>query len=125
MQTKNKTAFNHQLNKMNDKTYQLRRKVVDILYEIKRRGYKIPRIEVRIVSGGDSNNCGYAYLSQNIIHINEKYVNHPMLIDIVLHEVVHAVTGFEHDENCYLMQSYLPKIQDEKKMWECFSKYIN
>lgn len=125
MQTKNKTAFNHQLNKMNDKTYELRRKVVDILYEIKRRGYKIPRIEVRIVSGGDSNNCGYAYLGKNIIHINEKYVNHPMLSYIVLHEVVHAVTAFKHDKNCYLMQAYLPKIQDEKKMWECFSKYIN
>ena len=121
---KNRTAFGHKLNRMNSDTYQLRRKVIDILYEIKSKGYNIPRIEVRIVSGGEKNICGYAYLSENIVHINETYSNHPMLKHTVLHEVVHAVTGFGHDDNCYLMHPYLPKKYNEELMWQCFDKYM-
>ena len=121
---KNKTGYGHKLNRMNSDTYQLRRKVIDIIYEIKSKGYNIPRIEVRIVSGGENNICGYAYLSENIVHINEMYINHPMLRDLVLHEVVHAVTGFGHDDNCYLMQTYMPIKHDEELMWKCFDKYM-
>jgi hypothetical protein len=35
-------------NKMNDATYILRRKVINILYEAKDQGIKLPRINVRI-----------------------------------------------------------------------------
>jgi predicted metal-dependent hydrolase len=124
-QLKNKTANNHSLNTMNDKTYQLRRKVIDIIYEVKKL-CNIPRIEVRIVSGGNENNCGYAYLNANIIHINETYVNKEYIVlkFIVLHELVHAITGFKHDDNCPLMSPYLPKTINEKIITETFLKYI-
>lgn len=123
---KNKTAFNHKLNSMNNETYELRRKVIDIIYEVKKL-HSIPRIEVRIVSGGNENNCGYAYLGKNIIHINETFVksNVLQLKHIVLHELVHAITGFKHDESCLLMQPYLPKVINEKLIEEKFSYYIN
>ena len=36
--------------KMNDATYKERRKVINILYEARNRGIKLPRVEVRIES---------------------------------------------------------------------------
>ena len=63
----NKTAYNFKLNKMNDATYKLRRNVMSVIYDAKNRGFKLPRIEVRIVSGGDSEVCGYATLGNNVM----------------------------------------------------------
>lgn len=122
---KNTTAYNHKLNTMNNTTYSLRRKVIDIIYEAKKL-HSIPRIEVRIVSGGNENNCGYAYLGQNIIHINEKFINiNPLqLKHLVLHELIHAITGFNHDDNCVLMNPYLPKVINEKLIEQRFIYYI-
>ena len=34
--------------KMNDNTYSLKRKVIDLIYEAKRGGVNLPRIEVRV-----------------------------------------------------------------------------
>jgi hypothetical protein len=123
-QLKNTTAYDFKLNKMNSDTYAMRRKVMDIIYEVKNKGYNIPRIEVRIVKDGDVNACGYAYLSENIVHINERYIDDVRLREIVLHEIVHAVTGFEHDNSCYLMCESIPLIQDDEQMWKCFDKYM-
>ena len=46
---KNTAARGGKMLKMDDNVYAMRRKVMDELYNIKRRGYRIPRIEVRIV----------------------------------------------------------------------------
>jgi|TARA_R110001606_G_C15300503_1_gene642525 hypothetical protein len=123
----NKTAYNFKLNKMNDATYKLRRNVMSVIYDAKNRGFKLPRIEVRIVSGGDSEVCGYATLGNNVIHISERYsMQHTdTLTGLVLHEIVHAVTGFMHDDDCYLMNPYLTSFPDLEKTWKCFDKYIN
>ena len=124
---KNHTSYGYKLNKMNSDTYSIRRNVIDVLYEIKRRGYDIPRIEVRIVSEGDDNVGGYAYLKANIVHISEecaKMKNKDILTHLVLHEVVHAVTGFRHDDNCVLMNPCIPTDVDINKTWEAFAKYV-
>ena len=42
---KTKEIKNH---KMNDFTYKLRRQVINILYEARNRGIKLPRVNVRI-----------------------------------------------------------------------------
>lgn len=125
---KNRTRQGFNLNKMNNDTYALRRKVINIIYEAKNRGFKLPRIEVRIVNSDNENDvCGYAYLNKNIIHINEKWCqyNEEALTHIVLHEIVHAVTGFEHDRLCYLMQPSLPSSKPLlSQSWLRFAHYI-
>jgi hypothetical protein len=117
--------------KMNDDTYVLRRKVIDLIYEAKKR-VSLPRIEVRITenhSGSHSNVLGLAYLNQNVIYIPNRLVekgrftNH--FREVVLHEIVHAVTGFRHDPKCPLMSpSVAQKPMTEAKMWETFEKYF-
>ena len=123
-QLKNKTSYKHSLCEMNDKTYELRSKVINIIREANSKGFNLPRIEVRIVTGGKENNCGYAYLKKNIIHIHDKYVNDSRLKHIVLHEVVHAVTGFEHDNKCPLMHPKVTSNIDETILWNTFEKYV-
>jgi Zn-dependent peptidase ImmA (M78 family) len=119
---KNKGAFGHQLNRMNDSNYLLRRKVIDIIYELKKH-VELPRIEVRIVSGGKDSICGYAYMGCNIVHINEKHMNRKHLYQVVLHEILHAVLATEHDEKCDLMSAYVRDITDAKAL-ELFIKYF-
>lgn len=124
---KNKTAYGYKLNKMNDDTYALRRKVIDTIYEVKGKGFSIPRIEVRIVKEGQSNIMGYAYMNSNIVHIAEKWakVKNDRLTHLVLHEILHAIKGIEHDEKCYLMQSFIPNEIEINKTWKAFNKYFN
>ena len=124
---KNKTSFGAKLNKMDNKTYPLRREVINVLYEIKRRGFNIPRLEVRIVNGGESDFCGYAYMNENIIHIKEDYItaDKNKLTHIVLHEVLHAVLGIGHNNDCYLMNYCVPDgTININKTWESFAKYF-
>lgn len=90
--------------RMNNDLYTLRRQVIDELYRIRRTYRNLPRLVVRIVEpqpGAIA--CGYAGLSNEYIHISKKWVNSPDLPEIVAHEIVHAVTGFRHDDGCILM----------------------
>jgi Zn-dependent peptidase ImmA (M78 family) len=112
---KNRTANGHSLNKMNDETYTLRRKVIDIIYSLKNE-VELPRIEVRIVSGGESSNCGYAYMGGRVVHINESHINKPHFYQVVLHEVLHAVLATEHDDNCDLMSPYVRPLTDAEAL---------
>lgn len=125
-QLKNRTSFNARLNKMNDQTYKMRRQVMDIIYQIKNKGYQIPRIEVRIVNGGDDHIAAYAYLNKNIVHVQDHWLSYSpeTLVHVILHEVVHAVTGFKHDENCYLMHPHVPINPEVSRSWDAFKKYM-
>jgi len=107
---------------MNNATYQLRHKVVSFLYEIKREVTNFPRIEVRIGEARNHNVLGVAKLSRNQIWITERAINmgEDALRNIVYHEVVHAVTGFGHDEKCPLMKSSMDGYLLNKK--ECMVK---
>lgn len=111
---------------MNDDIYKLRRKVIDVIYEAKNKGFKLPRIEVRIVENGEANVMGYAYLSENIVHIRKEYtsVEGDTFTHLVLHEIVHAVTGFGHDDDCFLMNPYIPNLCNIEKSWQAFNKYL-
>jgi len=124
---KNRVKEGFKMNQMNNETYALRRKVINIIYEAKNRGFKLPRIEVRVVNAkATSNVCGYAYLKTNVIHINEDYINDnaERLTHLVLHEIVHAVTGFRHDEKCYLMHPNIPSKANLELAWNRFAHYI-
>jgi len=130
---KNQTIKGAKLRRMNDETYTLRRKAIEIIYELKAELRSIdktlPRVEVRIVDTEPSvTACAYAYLGQNIVHIATKWAKHGTAAEfyhIVLHEIVHAVTGFRHDNNCYLMHPNLPTNPKPEKSLEAFIKYFN
>lgn len=114
-QLKNKTAYGHKLNRMNDQTYQLRRQVIDIIYQVNKL-VQLPRIEVRIVSQGDSEVCGYAYMGEKVVHINEKHMNTPWFYQVVLHEILHAVLSTEHNEECDLMCANVRPMTNERAL---------
>jgi hypothetical protein len=123
---KQKTAYEFTMPSMNSDLYGLRRLVIDEIYRIKKTYSRLPRIEVRIVNPPDENSaCGYAWLNQNIIHISSQWVNNKNLPEIVAHEVVHAVTGFRHDDNCLLMSKYVTNNLDYQTIDKCLEKYLS
>ena len=135
---KNKTAYGSKMLKMNDETYKLRKKVINIIYDVnkfcnKNNLQKLPRIEVRIVS--DIPKCkegkykgskiiGYAYEGGKVIHIPETTLNFKdnKILFVVLHEILHSI-GFKHKKGCPLMNPFY-KDCSEVKMWDTLLKYI-
>ena len=126
---RNKTSFGASLKKMDDHTYALRRKVMDVLYEAKRRGFNLPRVEVRIVQNAEGV-CAYAWIGQNVVHVDEKYTAEKyswFLTRLVLHELGHAVLGLRKIEGCRLMDCDMKwnKTFNEAEAWELFEGYYN
>ena len=113
--------------KMNKETYPLRRKVIDLIYEIKNSGVVLPRIEVRIGEARKPNLLGVAMLKDCKIWITDDAINmgDDALRNVVFHEIVHAVTGFGHDEKCPLMMSTLGKLLNQKDCLRILKQYIN
>ena len=114
--------------KMNDATYALRREVMNVIYEVKNL-VNLPRIEVRINERPKKgNSIGLAYLNANVIFIPEHlFTNHPKYVfEVVLHEIVHAATGFGHDEKCPLMGSCIGnKPMKKGEAIKVFRKYFD
>ncbi len=94
--------------KMNDDTYALRRKVIDIIYSVKRMfDADLPRVDVRITES-TREYAGLAQLNDNIIWLTKDVVrgySKLSLRHVVLHEVIHACYGVGHVESCPLMNS--------------------
>ena len=105
--------------KMNDITYKKRRQVIDLIYEAKKEIKDLPRIEVRIGEARKKNVLGVAMLKDCKIWITDDAINmgDDALRNVVFHEIVHAVTGFGHDEKCPLMKSTMDGYLLNKK--EC------
>ncbi len=112
-------------NKMNDLTYILRRKVIDILYEARDHGIKLPRINVRIgnPTKGHENVLGVG--GRLNIWITEKAIDrgYNYLLHVTLHELCHAVYNLDHDENCKLMASSIGTPCDAREAWAIFKRY--
>jgi len=109
-----------------------RRPVIEVIYTAKRWlsdiGVALPRIEVRITEQDNHRVNGSAYLGQNVIFITEDAIKAGRLamVHTVLHEIVHAATGFNHDEACPLMRSVAShRWGCEGEMKECFLKYFS
>ena len=100
--------------KMNDNTYKMRRQVINMIYEVKKVFKTLPRIEVRIGEARDHNVLGVAQLKDKKIWITKRAVDmsQDALRNIVYHEIVHAVTGFGHDDKCPLMK---PTLDGDRK----------
>ena len=112
---------------MNDNTYKMRRQVINMLYEIKKEIKNFPRIEVRIGEARNHNVLGVAQLKDKKIWITKRAVDmsEDALRNIVYHEVVHAVTGFGHDDLCPLMKPTLDGyLLNKNQCMKYLKKYI-
>jgi hypothetical protein len=112
--------------KMNDAVYKLRRQVINLIYEAKKEIKDLPRIEVRIGEARKKNVLGVAMLKDCKIWITDDAINmgDDALRNVVFHEIVHAVTGFGHDEKCPLMQSRQKTILNKKECMMYLKSYI-
>jgi len=113
--------------KMNDSVYKLRRQVINLIYEVKSEIKNLPRINVRIGEARNHRTLGVAALKDLKIWITKEAVDmgEDALRNIVFHEIVHAVTGFGHDNKCSLMQPTLKTILNKKDCLDHLKKYIN
>ena len=113
--------------KMNDEVYKLRRQVINLIYEVKKEFLSFPRIEVRIGEARNHNVLGVAKLSKNQIWITDRVLNmsEDALRNVVFHEIVHAVTGFGHDDKCPLMKPTLDGyLLNKNQCMKYLKKYI-
>jgi len=113
--------------KMNDEVYKLRRQVINLIYEVKKEFLSFPRIEVRIGEARNHNVLGVAKLSKKQIWITKRAVDmsQDALRNIVYHEIVHAVTGFGHDDKCPLMKPTLDGyLLNKNECMKYLKKYI-
>ena len=72
----------------------------------------LPRIDVRIGEPRNHRTLGVAALKDCKIWITKDAIDmgEDSLRNIVFHEIVHAVSGFGHDDKCSLMQPTLKTI---------------
>jgi len=122
MQTKEIRNF-----KMNDEVYSLRRKVIDMIYEVKNHMRDLPRVEVRIGEARCGNVLGLASRGRRQLWITKEAIDmsEDALRNIVYHELVHAVFGFRHDDKCPLMQPTLKTILNKEDCLKHLLKYKN
>ena len=104
---------------MNDGVYNLRREVMKYVYEAKALAKDLPRIDIRITDTDRGNLLGLAQMNDKIIWIPENSVTDEKydLRTIVFHEILHAVYGIDHIDDCPLMKPIhtpLTKRQCEK-----------
>jgi len=90
--------------KMNPETYVLRRKVIDIIYDLKEI-IALPRIRVRITDDSVDSVLAVARMNKDSIWVSERAINYGKngLKHIVVHEIAHAVFGLPHDKKCPVM----------------------
>jgi len=113
--------------KMNSDVYQLRRKVIELIYSFK-KSVDLPRIEVRITNNGTGKNehtlgCG-TMDKTTVIWIPERTVgmDAETLRHVVAHEIGHAVFKLKHNDNCPLMAPVLDAPATMEQIVKCFKK---
>lgn len=118
------------IKKMSDETYAQRRQVMNFIYEAKNllrsKGVDMPRINIRITETHNctSNYAGMATLGARDIYIPTRTLNKAYLKQVVYHELVHAITGFMHDEKCKLMHQYIQEDITPEQLDERFLSYF-
>lgn len=102
--------------KMDDATFKLRRKVIEIVFEAKAllagRNVDMDRVDVRITDSRSASTLGVARRNDKIIWIPATTITDLKPLELrhtVLHELCHALFGTKHDKNCDLMGPVLRK----------------
>ena len=113
--------------KMNDEVYKLRRQVIELIYEAKRGGVKLPRIAVRIgeQKAKHKNVLGIATMNGNQMWITKDAIDLGLdvLRNVVFHEIGHAVFNLEHNEKCPLMESKQNTVLNKEDCLKHLIKY--
>ena len=125
---KEKTTKHFKNYKMTNEVYKLRKKVINVLYELKNMGYSLPRIDVRIGQSKHYNTLALARLNDNIMWISERAIEQKEnnFYHTILHELIHTIYGWGHDEKCHIMSEYQPKVVYSKnKLLTIFKNYYN
>ena len=136
MRTRRRAPKGQRIRRMDNDLYaQRRRPVIEVLYMARRwlreKAITLPRIELRITEATSQEHrpvLGVANLGRCEIFIAETAFNTPHPLDLaatVLHEVVHAVTGFGHDDRCPLMApTNAHQFRDIDELKAHFVKYF-
>jgi len=115
--------------KMNDEVYKLRRQVIELIYEAKRGGVRLPRIEVRIgeQKAKYKNVLGIATMNGNQMWITKDAIDLGLdvLRNVVFHEIGHAVFNLEHNNKCPLMESKQNTVLNKEDCLKHLIKYQN
>lgn len=110
---KKRTVISELKNKeMNQAVYAQRRKVMEIIYELKKY-LELPRIEVRITENPQDNVIGMGTMCEAVtIWITERATEFPYesLRHLVAHEIGHAVFKLNHSGKCPLMKQGLSRV---------------
>lgn len=104
---------------MNNETYLLRKKVIELIYEAKKLFPELPRITVRVAEN-DKKILGAGRIGHNIIWITESFVASRA---VVFHEILHASFAVEHVQGCPLMNDQIDPNLPEKFCNKLFLKY--
>jgi Fe-S oxidoreductase len=90
--------------------YELRCKVMSLIYEAKHLVRDLPRIEVRVTED-KGKTLGCAAMGGRVIWITESFVASR---STVFHEILHAVKAQPHVVGCPLMASHIsPNLEKE------------
>ena len=117
------------------RTYGLRRRAIKHVYEardlLRRHGIEMPRVQIRVSESAHpdyDNSLACAKLGARAVWFMDKYLatlTPRQLRWVVFHELVHAITGFRHDENCSLMSPRIPnQIPSDHVIDEIFVQYF-
>lgn len=120
------TTSKHKNLDMNKETYKLRRQVINVIREIGEL-VDLPRINVRITdpTKGNEQVMGSALLRGNTIWITQDTIKNTDVRTVVYHEVLHAVYGTQHDEDCPLMKSTFDRALTKKECVKYFLKHAS
>lgn len=110
-------AQGHSVKAMNDHVYQLRQRVMQVIYHCKTLVPTLPRIEVRITDCEKPMVLGSAFMGTCQIFIPESTLSKSdaILHQVVQHEICHACFATPHVDDCRLMGPYLvPDLTKEE-----------
>ena len=110
-----------QSKRMSDEVYKMRREIIDIIYRVKKLVPNMPRISVR-VADNDDEVLGCATMRGREMWITERSTSD---FAVVLHEILHAWKGIDHDDNCKLMHPNKQLGVSDKELMDIFLTYTN
>ena len=110
-----------QSKRMSDEVYKMRREIIDIIYRVKKLVPNMPRISVR-VADNDDEVLGCATMRGREMWITERSTSD---LAVVLHEILHAWKGIDHDDNCKLMHPNKQLGVSDKELMSIFLTYTN
>lgn len=123
---RNRVGLNNR--QMNDDTYALRRRVMNIIYKCRHIKSDLPFVEVRITDKKGLT-LGKATVGDNktphvsIMDYVAKSQDEALFTHVVLHELCHTYFNAPHNEKCPLMHPVVNKPLTPEKAWEVFKKY--